>query len=415
MVRAWITGSVVVATAFLLASDRAVAQLRQAERVPHNLAVEIVNEETPRSQFPVGAGPDGGFMERGPTRRLPDWKQPEGVPPLTRLRFRAQMDGAAVSIKVFVVFDDSLVVDSPGPKYGAREQFVASYLVREGEAVCARELADFGLEPPLLRVVKATPQPVEQPLVAGGEVVSRLKAVEVVSFWLDSSAPTSYRLLLRNLTQKNITALEIYEAEDGRRGGHSIEMRAGTGRPLIAAGGVRETEVGGGGSSGRMTPQGFVPDPPRAPTFVVGTVVFADGTYEGEAEVAARMEARQAGRLVQLARVVLLLKALEEAPEFDQTAAITDLKSQISTLRIDVDVTVVNRLLARYPSLTGEGHKRELTARVMDGLRGAREEVLRAIKEFEQASPRGPSGGNLLEWLSRTRERFDHVIQAGQL
>jgi uncharacterized protein YheU (UPF0270 family) len=411
MARTWITASIAMATTILLAHDGTVAQRGHATQMSDNLAVEIVDHERPGSQLAVIDGTNGGYLETSPARWLPDWKQPDGVPPLTRLRLRALTEGGAVRIKVFAVFDDSNPVDSPGAKYGAREQLVASQLVREGETIIVRELTDFGVEPPLLRVVKANPRPAEQSLATGGEAVSKVKAVEVIAFWLDTSESTWYRLSLRNLTQKNITAMQLYEAEGGRRGGFQTEMQAGSARPLIAAGGMYETQVSGGGSSGTMTPQGFVPDLPRRLTYVVGTVVFDDGTYEGEAEVAARMEARQVGRRLQLGRVVPLLKALLESPDQDARWAVEELKSRVSTLRIDVDVSVVNELLARYPSLSGVDQKRNLTELVMDGLRAGRETVLHAIKEFERTGARDAGSGNFRVWVRKTHDKYEAMTR----
>jgi hypothetical protein len=67
----------------------------------------------------------------------------------------------------------------------------------------------------------------------------------------------------------------------------------------------------------------------------------------------------------------------------------------------------VNELLARYSSLSGEDLKRDLTAQLMDGLRGGREEILHAIKEFERTGARDPDGGNFSAWLKKTLERYE--------
>lgn len=219
-----------------------------------------------------------------------------------------------------------------------------------------------------------------------------------------------YRLSLRNLTGKNISALELYEAEGGRRSGRQMEIWAGSNRPLIAAGAVHETHVNGGGVEGRTTPQGFVPDPPRRLMIVIGTVIFDDGTYEGEAEVAARMEARRAGRQLQLGRVVSLLKASAETTHEDAVSAIEGLKSEISALRIDVDRSVVNELLARYPSLAAN-QRRELMARVMDGLRSGRAEALHALEAFGRGRALNSRGGDFRAWLRQTLERYEAITR----
>ena len=408
MTRRWITAFVVMTTAMLLAAVLVDAQQSSPGPPRSILAVEIVDDDKHESQFPVLGPPEGGFMETGPSRQLPDWKQPAGVPPLARLRIRSLMEGDAVRIRVSAVFDDSYPVDSPGPKYGAREEPVASYLAKEGESITVRELERFGFEPLLLKVVKAKPRLEEQALAFQPEVVSKLKSVEVFAFGIDPSSPTWFSLSLRNLTSKNITALEIYETEQGRRGGGSqMSMQSAPDRPVIAAGAVYETQVSVGGSRGRMTPQGLVPEPQQQLTFVVGTVVFDDGTYEGEAEVAARIEARQVGRRLQLARVVSLLKDIPDAPEQGAMATLQKLKSQVSSLRIDVDASIISELLARYPSLADEHRRERLMAEVMDGLRSGREEVLHQIKEFEQSSERASGGIDFRTWLSRTKERYE--------
>jgi len=170
-----------------------------------------------------------------------------------------------------------------------------------------------------------------------------------------------------------------------------------------------ETQVDHGVNSGVMMPQGFMPDPPRSETFVIGTVVFDDGSYEGEAEVAARMEARQIGRKLQLKRVISLLNGMRNQPEQDAQVALEELKSQVSTMRIDVNKSTINELLARYPTLSGEKRKRDVMAHVMEGLRRARDEALYAIKEFSETGARKTGSSDFNAWLSKTRERYEAI------
>jgi len=249
--------SVVTATSILLAYGGGVSQRGQAGPVSDNLAVEIVGEEGRGTQFRVFDAPEGGSLGTCPATHLSEWKQPDGIPPITCLKLRAQKEDGSVRIKVFAVFDDSLPVDSPGPKYGQSEKLVANYLVREGEIVLVKELAEFGVEPVRLKVVMAAPQPVDPPLAAPGAAISKLDAIEVNAFGFDASDPKWYRLSLRNLTQKNIIALHIYQVDKGGvRVGYQTEMWSGPRRPLIVAGGMFETQVDHGAHRGVVASAG---------------------------------------------------------------------------------------------------------------------------------------------------------------
>jgi hypothetical protein len=174
------------------------------------------------------------------------------------------------------------------------------------------------------------------------------------------------------------------------------------GRVLIAPGAIFETQLYFGGANGRWTPQGFVPDPPRLLTYALGTIVFDDGTYEGEASVAANVEAGQAGLRLQRKRMLSLLNQITDAPGLDVKATLEKLKSQVAALRIDVDAAVLDKLLARYPSLSEERHGRRLMLEIMGGLKNGRRELLSRINEFERAEGRIEFG----KWLSGMKEQY---------
>jgi hypothetical protein len=392
-----------MAVVLLLAQGVTRAQQKGVAASSTLLAVERVDDDMPGMQIQAVNSPDGGSLETGRFHRVSEWKPPAGGALVSRLKIRAFAEGDAVRIKVLVIFDDSEPIDKPGPKYGAREQPVADYLAREGETVTVRELARFGVEPLVLRVVKARPLPEEQPLAAPPEIENRLKSVEVISLTPDPASPNGYKLALRNLTQKNIVALEVYESEGGKRGGLSqTVMQFMPGRALIAPGAIFETRLGTGGTPGRWTPQGFVPDPARLLTFAVGTIVFDDGTYEGEPSVAANIEAGQVGLRLQRKRMLSLLNQITDAPGLDVKATLEKLKSQVAALRIDVDEAVLNKLLARYPSLSEERHRKRLMSEIMSGLKNGRQELLSRIGEFERAEGRIEFG----KWLGGIKEQY---------
>jgi hypothetical protein len=165
---------------FLLCAAAVSAQERPAQPEPRDLAVQIVGRTY--GPAPVLAPPsEGGFIETIPPPQRADWKQPAGAVPLTRVRLRSRYEGAGVRVNVAVVFDDSEPADAPGPKYGPREQALASYLAQEGELVTVGELTRYGFEPLQFKLVKAVPRQPE-PVALQPQLVNSLKSVTVVSF-----------------------------------------------------------------------------------------------------------------------------------------------------------------------------------------------------------------------------------------
>ena len=395
------TASIVLG--LLCAFSSLVAQESRIKSAKKNLAIEIVGEEASGIQSPVLELPsEGGFIETSPHGRLSNWKQPEETAPLTRIRIRSTYEGAAVRIKIGAVFDDSEPSDAPGPKYGEREQAIASYLAREGETVTVSELAEYGVEPLKLKLVVAEARVDDETLLPTPQVVCNLKAVEAVSFISESARPNSYRLTVRNLSSKVITALDVYLPDEGGRS--STSAQGTPARPLMTPGATYEIPISIS-SGGRRTPQGYVPDPPPQ-KLVIATVVFDDGTYEGETETAADITARQKGRQIQLARVLSIMRNALDAPE-TIAVALEKLKTQISTLRIDVDASVVDELLTRFPKYPQERGRKWLTVVVMNGLKQGREEALFRIKDIEEMRARRPENFDFKQALRAAQEQLE--------
>ena len=391
-----------LSAAALVAPPPAPAQEARARPESKRLAVQVVGEqyegEARGRGFEVAESASAGvYAEIGPPQRDAAREQPKGLTPLTRVRLRASYEGDAVRLKVAAVLDDSYPADAPGPKFGAREYEVASRLAREGETVTVEEFRRFGFEPLVLRVVRYEPEPERPPTPAPTRAVSRLKSIEVVSFAAAGARLERGVLTLLNVSQKNISALEVNVPDQG----HSQAAQSASGRPLIRPGGTYQTEINLG-SSGRETPQGFVPDPPPA-ELVVGAVVFEDGSYEGDVKAAARMAARQKGRLVQFTRVLGLLQGALDAPPQAAPAALATLKSEVAGLRIDAEPSLLEALLAQFPELSREADGRKLLAEsALDGLRAARDESLRLIDEAA-----GAAGSDLGRQLEAAREKIE--------
>lgn len=388
--------------ALFAAAQAARAQEAQARPESKRLAVQVVNGRYDRGLIfavPEGQHADGLAAEFDPPRRT--GAQPPGRPPLTRIRMRLSYEGGAVRVRVAAVFDDSYPAEAPGPKYGAREQEVASLLAREGETVTAGGLKRFGFEPLVLKVVRYEPGPEMPPLPAPPRAVNRLRSIEVVSFAVAGAQLDICRATLLNVSSKNIVALEVSVPDRGL--GHTVQ--AAGGRALMPPGGTYQVELNFG-RGGTETAHGYLPEPPPD-ALTVETVVFEDGSYEGEAKSAARMVARQRGRLVQFARVLRLVQSALDAGVQGGPDALAALKARAAGLRIDAEPELLDELMSKFPELSHEEGRGLVASAALEGLRNAREEFLRLVREVE-------AGPGLRLKLEEVRAKVEKRAGAGR-
>jgi hypothetical protein len=382
-------------------SQTAAAQGARAGSELKRLSVTVAfDDHRSVGPFPVleNVSEDTYSAEFNPPEQLPGWKRPDGEPPLTAIRLRLAREGDAVRIKVFAVLDDTWPPEAPGPKYGKRVRPVGAYLVREGETVVVGELKDFGLKPLSLAASEAKPEP-ELPFTpAPARAVSRLKSIEVVSFLNEGANMERARLVIRNVSQKPVVGVEVGVETEG----YSQTAYRGGASPLIEPGGTYEMQV----SAGRDGPE----PAPQPEALVVGAALFADDSYEGDAEAAAKMFARQRGRAIQLARVVLLLRgSLDKdmpAPE-----VLAEFKARVAEMRIDVSPPTLEQMLLKFPALRSNDDGRRIMAySAVEGLRSGRDEALAMIEDIERAPAQKGEGIDLRRILDELGGRVARQV-----
>jgi len=118
------------------------------------------------------------------------------------------------------------------------EKDVAVYTLREGEEIRVRELTQFGVEPFGVKLVRAISSDTKLP-----SVISNAKSIELITIQANLSTLPSYRLALRNVSSKNVSAIGLKVMQGNRT--MMISMPQGKeGEPLILAGGVSEVTAG---------------------------------------------------------------------------------------------------------------------------------------------------------------------------
>jgi hypothetical protein len=365
------------------------AQEKQSKSTPTELGIEIVTDRHP---FPFAVSKEAGSIEIGPPPKRPDWKPAPDTPPLTRITIHPVLDRDGVSVKIGAVFDDSQPADAPGPKYGAREQAIASYFARLDETISVNELEKFGFEPLVLRVIRYQPEPFpEASANVLPEVVNSLKSVTFVDLQSDEPKSHSYQLTLQNISSRSVVALTI-----GVQPSHTQTLEGGA-KPIILPGATSKIGIG--------AIESLPPETSRL-TLVVSAVLFEDGTYEGDVISAAELAARSKGRQIQSLRCLQLLRGIPEQPTQEISRAIQEVKAAVEKLRIDVDGTVIDELQSQFPLLPKANGKAWLAEKTMDGLRMTRSSVVYQLNEVGQKLARNEEGFDLNQSLARVRERL---------
>jgi hypothetical protein len=368
------------------------AQQKSAKSTFSDLAIEIAGDH-PRP-FPVSLS-KGGYTQIGPPPKRPDWKQAQDTAPLTSIRIRPTLEGDGVRITIGAIFDDSEPVDVPGPKYGEKERTIASYFAQPGDTVSVSELEPFGFEPLVLKVIKYKPPATAEPAPAIlPEVVNDLKSVVFIDLQDEQPSSQSYRLMMQNPTAKSIVALTIQSAP-----GATESVEGTRQKPLATPGSAFHTIVNCSG--------GGVEEPLRS-KLVIQTVLFDDDSYEGNVVTAAEMAARARGRQIQLSRV---LELLPETGRSETIKSIQELKAGVEKLRIDVDNSIVEEMLSKFPALPKNYGKTWLATRLMDGLKGGRGQALSLVNSVERERARDPKNPDLNQSLANLRERVASLVR----
>lgn len=310
--------------------------------------------------------------------RVADWQLPAGAQPIDAVRLVPYLEGDRVRITVSVL---------RGEKFQDSEDSVASYVLRENERLTLVALQDFGVVPFKIKVIRLAPQTSEFPAI-----VNNTKSLEVVGIEPVVSTFAVYKLTLHNLSDRNISALQVNTVRDGKIKLSGMPQGA-EGEALIKSGDYFALKQPMS-TAPQPTPGGYAPESLPAQQIVIVSLMFEDGTYEGEAKPAATYRGFALGRKTELERVVPVLEnALAES------VSPADLRTRLSTLSVEVEESDLANLVAAFPDIKRE----RLQSPLEVSMHGIRRELLDELKQFDQ-SQRSP--GDFQLWLIGTRDRY---------
>ena len=355
---------------------------------PTNLVVEVYYypKEAPAymTVSPANSPPGGSWFAR--FREVPGWKAPSGALPVTAVDIKTLLTGDAVRVSVSVLMG----------KLHEQEKSVAVYSLHEGEKVRVQELAQFGVEPFELALVRVASANTDLP-----QFVSRAPSIELVTIQANLSTLPSHRLVLRNLSNKNVRVIMVRVLQGDRlliSGGRQEKE----GKPLIFAGGVSEI-TSQAETRASATPGGYKPVPPENQTIEISMALFEDGSFEGDAESAAIFKAAVKGSKIQLDRIVRLMQEALQDNQSDPSTLLESLRRRVEGLNNEADSVSVKDLLGEFPSL--EKKSTNLQDAIEYEMLYLRKDILDDIGRF-QSQHLTLDSNSLRAWLVASQRRY---------
>jgi hypothetical protein len=377
MVLAWLNPS----------ADAALSQQRrQTKSAGAGLALEVTYYQgrPPTYQRVTGSTSYALF------RRVPSWTPPAGSFPARGVGIDSRLKGDAVRIEVSVIL---------GVGSEERLEPVSTHLIHENENIAISELTRFGVEPFEVKVVRVTNSLTVHPLIT-----SQAGSIAVVGIDPKKSTLPSYKVSVQNLSRQNVMALGVEALVNGQKRG--ISMPQGKeGGPLIAPGAIYELSARGA-TDALLTPEGYQPYPHSIIGIVITAAMFEDNSYEGDAKTAALFRAFMTGRKIQVARLLPLMQAAADPTEPDVSAAANRLMTQVSSLSIEAETSLVDRLLVDFPTLSADEGER-LKKGIEATLRIVKNDLLRELQLFVKPRSQSLDAQAFIAWLGVNKERYE--------
>jgi len=370
----------------LIVAFTSLATAQQTSPGAASLALEVrfYPQEEP-AHHAVSSKRDGVWFAR--FGHVPEWKQPENSLPVTAVNIQSEMAESGVRVWVSVFLGE----------IHKQEKAVMSYVLTEGEKVTVRELAEFGVEPFEIKVVRLPPMIGEPP-----RFVSKARSIELVVMEPILSTLPAYKLVVRNLSAKPVSALHVQTLQDGRMR-ISLMPQGKEGEPIIAPGGTYEFNAR---LATRSTPTAGGYSPVILPNQVIeiSSAVFNEGSFEGESETAISFAAFSKGRKMMLEKVLGLLQKSQSANDSATATSLDGLKSVVAELKLEASAVAVEEVENKLMGLGAD--QRRLRTLIEIGMKGVRDQVLRDITQF-QLRYRYADPKPIHDWFAASKERYE--------
>lgn len=326
-------------------------------------------------------GPGGWF---GAPQMIPGWKPTAEFPYPSAVQVSSGIEDAKVKVHISVLI---------GPHLKS-EITVGDYLVRMNERTVITELNKFGIVPFEITLVRAPATFAQLP-----NVVNKTTSIQVSLEPRVSNLPGFSARFLNNSSKsvRNVSFGAYFNGKELITTG----PKGNEGSSLIEPGQTYEYSPFPCPLENNLTSSGEAPGCDKNYVFMVTSVVFADGTYEGEKAHVAQFKAYSLGESVQVKRILVVLQSKFET--------IDEMDKAISAIVTTVDDSTCTEIASGNPGL----YKAETR-----GIKGAAEAAsVRTQKSFikEFAAKRLESHGSidaLQPWIALSIDRYQKWIEA---
>jgi len=299
----------------------------------------------------------------------------------------ARLEDGRVSLKVGV---------HVGERFFDRLDPVATYTAAAGEAVEARDLERFGVEPFVFKVLRVSAADTAAPVV-----VNRTQSVAAAVTDFTPDPLPRVKITLTNLSSKRVRAVALETTFQGRRRTSMFAFNP-DGKPLMEPGGTYERKIGI--TEGRRTGESFTPQ--SIDGIVVAAVLFEDYTFEGDADPAARKAALDEGKRLRLPRLLQLVRAAHDAGDVETAEAVRKFKAALSAPDDAPPQSSVDKVLAAYPGLT-PALADHLKTTIAVSMHQVRTELLGELERFEKRFQATPADNSFKSWLAERQSRLE--------
>lgn len=271
---------------------------------PPSLPEYLVELQTPEGCFfsPVVIRANRGFLVYAlprPARYLPD---SSGHPILSTISLR--VEGSSELWKINVAIGAGEFFDASGQELG-------TFTLRTNERANVGEAARFGLGPFRVGVVRVVGKDARNPRITFKTQSISVDKIEV------ETLPAPYKISLKNNSDKDVLAIQ-YNTYKDQQMVHLKWLSSSPPLSLIKGGATYQLQVLSGDRTCANT-DGYHPG--QSNRIEIASVVFVDGSYEGDSGLAALVKGQVIGNKRNLDRVLLLLNTFNGSEEPELLAA----------------------------------------------------------------------------------------------
>jgi hypothetical protein len=318
-------------------------------------------------------------------QRVPGWKGAAGETPVEAVKIAPRTEQGSVKIRVTVLKGKFLETEQP----------VGDYIITENVKFTIVDLTKFGVVPFDVSLVRAPATVASLP-----SVINKTRSLQA-SVAPDSASLPTFQLKLINDSAKAVRAFTYETTADGRQrfSGMPNQREGGI---LIAPGGTHEEKVRIA-LDAPATSTGEVPAAVDNVTIQITSVIFADGTYEGDIFQAGRYRAMMLGERTQLKRILEILRSDAAATSLDI------LYGQVSDLTWYVDEPAFEGFVKGIGGLN-----EKMTEDLHESVLLASNDIQRNfVAEFgEKRNSMGDKPAEFQAWLKTAAERYQKWLSA---